>query len=403
MRILFLTNKPPFPPCDGGTIATWNLALSFSNLGHQIDILAISTSKHFYDVSQYSDKIPKNIAIHAVFVKTEINIFKAIINLFFSRHPYIAVRFASKAVKKELIQLLIKNEYDIIQVEGLYMCQYIPVIRKFSKDKIAYRSHNIEHEIWERIAENQRYGSKKIYLKILAKRIKELENKYLNKYDYLIPITERDSNQYKIMGSQAPVKVIPAGIFIDDFKEKFVDIEYPSVFYIGALDWIPNQEGLLWFLNSVWNYFIIKYPNLQFYVAGRNAPEKIQSELNRKNIKYLGEIDNAYEFMKSKAIMVVPLFSGSGMRVKIIEGMALGKAIVTTSIGSEGIKCTNGENILLADTADEFVKQIEKLINNFSYFEKLMNNARGFIFENYDNQKIAKSLIDFYLNNQLWE
>ncbi len=399
MRILFLTNKPPFPPCDGGTIATWSLAVSFSNFGHQIDILSISTSKHFYNSSQYPHNIPKNITIHAVFVKTKINIFNAIINLFFSRIPYSASRFVSRALTKELIQLLVKNKYDIIQVEGLYMCQYIPIIRKFSKDKIAYRSHNIEHEIWKRVAENKKYGLKKIYLKILARRIRKLENKYLNKYDYLVPITGRDSDQYKIMGNQIPVKVIPAGIFVNDFKEKSINIEYPSVFYIGALDWLPNQEGLLWFLNMVWNYFINKYPNLKFYIAGRNAPKKIESVLNLKNIVYLGEIDNAHEFISSKAIMIVPLFSGSGMRVKIIEGMALGKAIVSTRIGVEGIKCTNGENILLADTPVEFVKQIEKLINNFSYFEKIINNAREFIFKNYDNQKIAKSLIDFYQNN----
>src|SRR3972149_3581443 len=190
MHILQLTNKPPYPANDGGTIATLNLSLGFSHFQNRVDILAISTKKHFLDTDNHQpENIPGNIRISCVFVNTEIDPFKALSNLLFSKLPYIAVRFYSKNYIKKLIQLISENKYNIIQIEGLYMCQYIPVIRKYSNAKISFRSHNIEHEIWQRIATNEKNRVKRIYLKILANRIKNMELSALNQYDMIVPIT----------------------------------------------------------------------------------------------------------------------------------------------------------------------------------------------------------------------
>ena len=218
----------------------------------------------------------------------------------------------------------------------------------------------------------------------------------MNKYDLLVPITSRDMYVLNKMGNKKSAHVAMTGI---DFHNLIIDnsnTNYPSLFFIGALDWAPNQEGLNWFIKNLWPRIHTKFPDLIFKIAGRNAPEKIIANFNKPNIEYIGAVDNAYQFMNQNAIMIAPLFSGSGMRIKIIEGMSLGKVIITTTIGSEGIDTNHNENILIADTEMDFIKSIEQLVTDQNLFNKISNNAIKFIENNFNNNNITAELVDFY-------
>ena len=396
MRILQVTNKVPFPVKDGGAIACMNLTRGFHLLGHKVSVLAMNTVKHHTGMDDLPEDIRELADFHFVSVPATISPFYALINLLFSRNPYNAVRFITRKFKRELKKLLRENEYDIIQLEGLYVCPYIPLIRKYSGAKIAYRAHNIEHEIWERTAELS-HGWLKGYLRILSNRIYRFEKKWINKYDILIPITDRDAGILNRMGNEKPFHVTQAGIDSSSLIPTAKNLEHPTLFHIGSLEWAPNQEGLLWFIRECWPVLNSNFPDLKFYIAGRNAPQSFQHKiLNQKNVIFLGEIEDAYAFMNSKSIMIVPLFSGSGMRVKIVEGMALGKAIVTTPIGTEGIETTSGENILVASEAVSFINSVTSLIEDRQLFEKIGHNAVNFIHEKFDNLNIAGKLTEFY-------
>jgi glycosyltransferase involved in cell wall biosynthesis len=397
MNILQLTNKIPYPPNDGGAIATLNMSKGFTYLGHHVTILSMNTSKHYFKIDDIPEKIRNTIQIIAVDIDSEITPAGALNNLLFSGLPYSAERFISRAFSDRLSELLTAEHFDIVQIEGLYLTHYIPVIRKFSKAIISFRSHNIEHEIWERTADRQKNPVKKIYLRILAKRIKEFKRNILNTYDLLIPITQRDADIYSNNGNLAPVCVVPAGI---NFKEMSLpyprDIE-PSVCYIGALDWIPNQDGLTWFLKSVWPGILNFMPGIQFHIAGRNAPVKFAGYLNNQpGVVYHGEINDAYSFMVKYSVMIVPLFSGSGMRVKIIEGMALKRLVVSTPKGAEGIGAIHNENILIAENTDEFINAVSSALSDPVLYTKISENAKVFTESNFDNEKICAKLISFY-------
>ena len=387
----------PYPPKDGGSIATLSLAESLKELGHDIGILSMNTSKHYINSVEIPEKINNNLDISIVDINTNINIIKALQNFFFSKLPYNAERFISKKYANKLKEILKKKNYDIVHLEGLYLCPYIDIIKKFPGTKISLRSHNIEHEIWHRTALNEKNPIKSLYLKILAKRIKNLKIKYLNDYDFLIPITDRDARRYNYFGNRKPHIVIQTGIDMTNCKTEPNKSEYPGIFSIGALDWMPNQEGLLWFLDNVWENFSKKYPDIKFYIAGRNAPKSLEKNFaRRKNVIFAGEVDDAKEFINSKSVMIVPLLSGSGMRIKIIEGMALGKLIITTSIGTEGIDTGHNKNIIIADTPENFFNEIEKLLTNKEDYFKITKNAVKFVAENYDNKIIAGNLVKFY-------
>ena len=395
MNILQVTNKVPFPTKDGGAIACMNLTKGFAKLGNKVTVLAMNTLKHHVRPDEIPGEIKQLATFKLVDVPAKINAFAALINLLFSRKPYNAVRFIDENFRVALISLLSENEFDVIQLEGLYVCPYISLIRKHSNATVVYRAHNVEFEIWERATKLSR-GLKKIYLQNLSKRIKRFETELLNTYDILIPITARDGEILDSLGNVKDKQVSQTGIDSSTVVPDTSKLEFPSLFHIGSLEWAPNQEGLLWFLENCWTRIHNKYPDLRFHVAGRNAPQCLIDKLNVDGVVFEGEVADAYLFMNSKAIMIVPLFSGSGMRIKIIEGMALGKSIVSTSIGAEGIDVTDGENVLLANDASGFVEAVFSLLENRDNFERLGKNATLFIQQNFDNLAISKKLIGFY-------
>ncbi len=397
MKILQLTNKIPYPPKDGGAIATLNISRGLANLGHQIDLLGMNTSKHYIDFNQLPEDLTKQVTFHEVKVNTGISIGDALTNLIFSSMPYNAVRFFNDNFTTTLIELLKKEQFDVIQLEGLYLTYYIDAIRRHSNALISFRAHNIEHEIWERTAKQEKTLFKRWYFNILARRIRSFEMSMINQYDLLIPITARDAAYFQFFGNTKPVHIAPAGFDISGSPVQHEKVKFPSVFFIGTLDWFPNQEGLLWFIEKVWPGLLNFHPNLVFNVAGRNAPEWLKRVFNKNdNIHFWGEIDDAYQFIHQNAIMIAPLFSGSGMRVKIIEGMALGKTIVTTSIGAEGINVSPGEDIIVEDDEYKFMLRIDELLRNRPLFEEMGKRAVGFVKDNYDNHQISLSLADFY-------
>lgn len=391
----------PYPPKDGGAIATLNLATGLSELSNSVDLLAINTLKHYFDIKQIPNDIQNKVTFYDHFCDTTIKPIKLIKNFLFSKIPYNAERFIIKDFDKKIIDILKSKKYDIIQLEGLYILPYIETIRKYSKALISYRAHNIEHLIWQRTSKFTKNPHKKFYLKNLTYRIKRFEHKYINKYDLLIPITNVDAKILTKMGNIKPHIVVPVAFDINKIPQTQNNIEFPSLFFIGALDWTPNQEGLVWFVDNCWDDILHKHPNLKLYIAGRNAPDWLEKLLEKKNIIYLGEIEDAHKYINSKAIMIAPLFSGSGIRVKIIEAMALGKAIITTSIGAEGIDIEDGNNIFIANTSEKFIETIDKLVENKALVEKIGQNAHNFVKEHFNIQKISIILNNFYQNNIL--
>jgi len=395
MQILQLMNKVPWPPKDGGAIACMNMTKGFSMLGHEVTVLSMNTSKHHIRIKDMPLNIRNRADFRLVEVPASVNWLEAALNLLFSKLPYNAQRFISDEFSMELVKLLHEKPFDIIQLEGLYLCPYIPVIREYSQALIVYRAHNIEYEIWERTAKLSE-GIRSKYIRNLSKRIKRFEISYLNSYDILVPITDRDGQILDQLGNTKPRHTSQTGIDFASLVPTAKKLEFPSLFHIGALDWSPNQEGLTWFFDHCWPRIHQENPDLKFYLAGRNAPDWFERRIKLDGVVYLGEINDAYDFINSKAIMVVPLFSGSGMRIKIIEGMALGKPIVTTDIGTEGIPTTNGDNIQIANDAEQFINAINQLINNRELSNQIGKNAIEFIQQKYDNLSQAGALINFF-------
>lgn len=394
MKILQICSKVPFPPKDGGSVAMNILTQGLLAAGNDLTVLAVLTPKHFIEEHTIDEAYRKKTNYRSVFIDTSVKALPAFLNLF-STGSYNLERFYSKKFEQVLIELLKTQRFDVIQLETLWVTPYLSAIRKYSDAKIVLRSQNIEYSIWERLAAASGNPLKARYMRLLASRLKKYEHRVLNQFDAILPITAVDLKAYQQMGCTVPLYCVPFGIDLKQYVYSAELPEFPSLFHLGAMDWRPNADGIKWILDEVWPEIHREFPDVKFYLGGRNMPDWMLS-LNLPNVLVVGEVPDAQAFIRSKAIMLVPLSSGGGMRVKIIEGMALGKAIISTSIGAEGIDCTAGKNCLIANSKDEFLHAIRSLISNLAACTNMGAEARKLIEQQYDNAKICRELTDFY-------
>jgi len=401
LRILQICSKPIWPPKDGGTRAMLNMTRGFHKAGHEVTVLMMNTYKHYLILRSLPEDVQELADFYAVDMDTRIRVADVLANIIFTADTsYHVQRFTSRAFRAELQRLLELKEYDVVQLESLYTTPYVDTIRAHSDALIAYRAHNIEHEIWQRRADTENNPIKGYLFTETARRIKVYEEETLavQPFDLIVPITGRDGAILKKMGASVPIQDIPFAVDRDQLKQEDTAVAYPSVFFIGSMDWIPNQEGVDWFLNEVWPKVSERYPEVKFYLAGRNMPSRYKSS-EKRNVVVLGEVESASHLIRSKAVMVAPLLSGSGMRVKIIDGMAYGKPIVATGISAEGIGVKDLQHIMIADDPDEFAERIGVLLEHRSTFDIMSQEAENFIKERFDLDKQIDRLCKFYLSH----
>ncbi len=396
MKILQLCKKFPFPAKDGESIAILQLGKALYDAGCEVSLLAMNTTKHFVE---FNGNIPEEIQyykdIYSIEVDNRISYKDAFLNLF-SEDSYHISRFISEAYRDKLVQLLQEKQFDIIQLETLYLAPFIEQIKSFSDALIVLRAHNIEHEIWSRISNQITFLPKKLYLKYLSEKLKKFETRKLNEYDFLVAITERDLNHFKSLGYKNGCMASPVGIQLNEYLPDYAAFTKPlALSFIGSLDWMPNSESLKWFLHDVWPSMHRKFPDLGFHFAGRNAPPYF-SQLNLEKVFYHPEVRNAKEFLLQYPVLVVPVMAGSGIRVKILEAMALGRVVITTSIGLEGIPAHHMKEVIIANSVEDFISSVEYCDKNYDRIMQIGRNAREFVFQHFNSTALGLQLANTY-------
>lgn len=393
MRVLQLCIKPPYPPNEGGSLAMYAITRSLLGAGHPVKIIAISSFKNPVEWN----KIPQDFIDQTGFESVHLDLKikpQGILKSLFSRESYHVKRFISKELQCKIEEVLKKESYDIIHLESLFFTPYIPAIRKLTNAPVVLRSHNIEHRIWERSAMMTKNPAKRFILRHLASTLKNYELLHLNDYQGILAITPADAEFFRSQECKVPIIDLPFGVEIQNYNTAST-CEQNSVGFIGALNWIPNLEGIEWFLKEVWPSVIQKQANARFRIAGRTTPDWLQNT-RMQGLEIVGEVESASDFISKNRIFVAPLLSGSGIRVKIIEALALGKAVITTKVGAEGIKYTNEKNILIAHDANHYIQLIVDCLNNPALCKKIGNEGRHLVETEYNNQQLSYKLIAFY-------
>jgi polysaccharide biosynthesis protein PslH len=392
MRILQIFPRFPWPLKDGGALAFYAHLKGLKDNGHQITCAVLNTSKHRVQFTDIPQELKDLGSFHLLEINNHITAWGAFKNLFQTK-SYILSRFYTKEFEAMLFGLIQTEKPEIVLFESLQTAAYLPFVKQITKAPCLLRSHNLEFSIWEEQAKIEKNPLKAAYVQLQANRLKKEELLFSAQFDGILAITQSDANRYQELGIQKPSLYYPVGFY--PRKQSTLPIQHQAkVFHLGSMDWMPNQAAVAYFIEHVWPLVQTENPNLCFEIAGRNMPEKFK-QINSKGIIVVGEVDDADAYMQDNGLLVIPLLSGSGMRVKVMEGMALGKCIISTSKGMEGIEATANKHFVLANTPQEFKDAIIFYTHNLEEADKIGAEARKFALATFDNVRIVKQLEQF--------
>jgi glycosyltransferase involved in cell wall biosynthesis len=393
MRILQLCSKIPYPAKDGGCLAMLNMAEMMYLQGIEVKILAMETHKHLVPENGYPAEFKQKFTPESSFINTKVAPINALNNLLFSKKSYHLDRFTDKGYDQKLLTILYQFCPDVIVLDSLFTCGYIDTIKLHSKAKIVYRAHNIEHLIWKEIAAKTKSLFKKYYLLVQSRRLKNEELKAISNCDGIVAITNKDAAFFKQHFFTIPILTLPFTLDIARYSCEN-NFHNKSLFFIGAMDWYPNLEGIKWFIDKVWDDILKQHPEAKLYLAGKSMPADLKS-LAHKNIINLGEVSDAREFMKNAPIMIAPIFSGGGLKIKIVEAMAMGKIVICNSQAAFGIAAAHHKNIMLANSSAEFIVLINEIFRNPNQYSYVGENARLLIEKDFNAETKGKELALF--------
>jgi glycosyltransferase involved in cell wall biosynthesis len=356
----------------------------------------MKTEKHGEANDGQDALTPENLtSYNVVYVDTAIRLTAMMRNLIFSSEPYDISRFRSAAFSEAIRLHLNNTRCDIIHCEGLTMALYLDEIKRITDAPVVLRAHNLEHRIREMMAASARSPVRRAYLSDLSRRLHKLEQKATRMFDAIVPISEPDFTWFVKAAGNKPIFLAQTG------TEEARYMPEPEggtlrVGFIGAMNWQPNIEGMKWFISEVWPGVVEKMPETTLHIAGRNLNKQDAILPDGKNIFIDGEVEDANCFIRSNHVMIVPLFAGSGLRIKIIEAMSAGRPVVATPVAVEGLPVENGRELLVAADAGSFGTSLIDLLGDSSLRALTGRNAVSLVNGHYQNSIITAQLLEFY-------
>ncbi|MFM7722176.1 MAG: glycosyltransferase family 4 protein [Bacteroidota bacterium] len=389
MKFLQICQKPPLPLTDGGCIAFHALTMGLIQAGHNVKVFTLFTDKHDFMPESMPEEYVQKTDIEGVYVDTNMNLVDVYSN-FMTRDPYNLSRFFSVDVDIRLTRLLQKEKYDCIILESIFTTPYLPTIRRNVNTKVVLRSHNVEHQIWDKLAKGEKNFFKRIYLSYLSKKLYKAEIEAWRSVDGVACISY-DDLQFTRALSKKPAYLLPVAMPTQRSVE--MHGHELKVYHIGSMDWMPNLEAINGFIENTLPTVIKEFPSFEFHIGGRKMPASIH---NKKipGIVSWGEVESAETFARNFQIMLVPLQSGSGIRIKILEAFAMGMAVISTEQGIRGIDVEDRKEYYKAESPEEWVEALRALQNPRER-ARIGKNAQSFMEDSYSNLKIIHPLVQF--------
>jgi sugar transferase (PEP-CTERM/EpsH1 system associated) len=392
MKILVLDEEFPFPLNTGKRIRSFNL-LSRLATRHEVYYLAYGNG--------LSDgfKALKAAGMNPIAVNHEIQkksglvfYFKLFINLF-SSDPYIVSSHYSESFLDKFREVLKDFNPDILLAEWTPYAKYLSTVVAVKKIIV---THNIENRIWERYYRNESNLLKKYFIYLQWRKLLNFERNMLFFADGLTTVSDLERNEFLALNDRLSIEVIDNGVDLDYFKpEVKIDPTGHSLVFTGSMDWRPNQDSIRYFMSDIHPLLLKQCPDYTITIVGRNPPPDIMRYNNYDYVTVTGTVDDVRPYIAGAQVYIVPLRIGGGSRLKILEAMAMGKPVVSTSIGAEGLAVTPDTDIILADDPATFTASILRLFADPGLRKYVGSAGRLLVERLYDWDRLSHKLEAF--------
>lgn len=399
MNILMISHFIPHPPHGGALQRSFNLLREISKK-NTVHLLALNQKAILPDeksVSESIEALNKYCKTIKVFkIPSDFSKIKWYLLLFlnlFSLTPFTVWWFRSRELADEIKKKIQSNCFDLIHLDTIDLAQYANLAPNIPK---ALNHHNVESILLLRRSANEKNPLIKLYLYLQGHKLRRYEKNVVGKIDVNLTVSESDKENLHEQVPNGRFEVVPNGTDISYFAP-VKDIDAKELVFIGGMNWYPNRDAMIYFSDKIYPLIKREVPEVVMNIIGQDPPREIEQLAKRDtSLKIYGFVKDVRDYISRSAVYVVPMRVGGGTRLKILDAFACGKALVSTSVGCEGIDVTPGENILIGDSPAEFAEQVIKLLEDHKLRAKLEINARKLVEEKYTWTKIGQLLNSIY-------
>ncbi len=410
MHILFLSPYPPYPPRSGGALRIYNLLRGLSQRHHvccltfapdEADVAALQPLREFCQVITVQGHVPRSLLGRAWTTLS-------------SPLPDMALRNVSPAYATALRQLLIEQRFDILQVESIEMAHYGLAVRHYQAQlqpqvpMLIFDEFNAEYVLQQRAALTDLRHPRTLktlvagsYSLIQWRKLAHYERRLLRTYDCTLAVSHEDRRALLRLDNQAAIAIVPNGVDTRYFARSAVPPDTQStlaalphtIVFTGSLDFRPNIDAVRWFIQAVLPRVRASCPQAHFVVVGRSPVPAVHALHDGHTVTVVGEVADVRPFISNAAVYVVPMRIGGGVRLKLLEALAMEAPVVCTSMGAEGVdELRDGDHLLLADTPDAFATAVIRLLQDRPAGDRLGVQGRKLVHNQYDWHMIVPRL-----------
>ena len=391
MKILFLSPTVPYPLTDGGRIRVYNLLKQIA-LKNDITLLALET--------QPSDKssVPhiEQLGVKVHLVQNSATLprlsLKTLISACVKRQPITVARYNVSAYRHKLRELLAVDNFDLVHYEMFHTAQFytetdLPTVLS---------QQNVDSAIWHRLTGETKNILYKYAYWTQQRAFQRYERVLSPQFEAVTCTSDIDAAVFQQYCADGVVKVIPNGVDVSHYQPDYASEALEHLIYIGSMDWYPNEDAVSFFAEEVLPHVQKKVSDVKFSIVGGNPSARVQQLADREGVVVTGRVPEIKPYFADATVFVVPLRIGSGTRLKILEALAMGKAVVSTSVGAEGLALRDGEEIIIADEPKDFAEAVIRLLTDPSLRKQIGEKGRARVEQDYDWRSIGKELLTVY-------
>jgi sugar transferase (PEP-CTERM/EpsH1 system associated) len=399
MRILWLKSDLLLPLDKGGKLRTWHLMRQLAQR-HAITFLS------YADPDQPGEDIDGMRAVASEVItipkrdpaKGTLAFYLDAARHLVARRPYAVAKYGSAEYRQAVADALARTSYDLVVCDFLPPAVNLP--RQLPCPSVLF-THNVEAEIWRRHAETTSNALTRVLYRAQHRRMLRFEQETLRRFDGVLAVSDADRETFGRLypGAAArPIHVVPTGVDTTFFSPATDAIEAASpaasrtLIFTGSMDWLPNEDAMLFFCRDILPLVRAEEPDVTLSIVGRAPTPAVKRLAAEQGVLVTGRVDDVRPYMREAAVYVVPLRIGGGTRLKIFEAMAMAKAVVSTTVGAEGLPVTGGEHLLVADEPRSFARAVVRLLRDLEKRRSVEQAARQLVVANYDWSVVAGDL-----------
>ncbi len=397
MKILYLTPYLPSPPYSGGSRRMHGLISGVAE-SHEVSVLSLvgpgDNSAQVRATAEYCQEV---VTVESERSSLSTSAKRSLqLRSMLGLSSYERLVSYDPAMQTALDEMVSRTRYDVINVEFSQMAYY----RFPNTSQLVLDEHNIEYDILHRTLRVETDLRRKLYNYANYLKLRREEHAVWRKFDGCCLTSQRDEDILRREFPSLPTRVIPNGVDTQFFRSTGAPLEPMTLLFFGTMNYHPNTDGLHFFVTEIMPILKRQYPQLRLLVVGGASPDLI-TRFSSEDVTLTGSVEDVHPYIERAEILICPLRIGGGTRLKILEAMSMGKPIVSTSLGAEGIGVTNGQDILLADSPNDFAAQVGRLLDGAALRRELGSAARRLVEEQYD-WRVAVRWLEAFYDHLLW-